>query len=228
MLGFEDQWPTAAMPDCSPMNDESEDQSTVTTPISSPVNYGSEYEPTQPNEDGSEHQPTSSDQDGSEYHSSSSEKGESDFEPRQPHKDNNDIQIHQTSVTLNHHHLRSDTDLEVGSIISKGETLELHDGSFLMITELGKSKNGRSVDFIGHLFRPIEEFKDYLPVKSGGIELVRVCEAKEHDPKPKRYLRRARSKDVLRIRQLVLINPECTPSPSPNLELQEYSTTPGL
>lgn len=195
------------------MGDEMEYQSIVSTSLSSPMDCGSEYERTSFAEDGYEYQPTSSEEDGSQFYPSSSKEDESDSEPPQPHKNNNDIHMHQTCVTLNHHHLRSDTELEVGSVISKGQTWELHDGSFLMITELGRSRNSLSVEFFGHLFRPIEEFRDYLPVKFSGSELVWLCEAKEHESKPRSYLRSACSRDVLRIRQLVLINSKCSPQP---------------
>ena len=105
---------------------------------------------------------------------------------------------------MNRHDLRADTDLEVGTVMGKGQILELHDGSFLLIMEFWKSKYGLSVNFIGHLFRPIKVIEDYPPVKCGGRELVWLCEAKEHESNPEGYLRSARSKDVLRIRQAVL------------------------
>ena len=119
-------------------------------------------------------------------------------------KAKDDIQIHE--VTLNDHHLGDCIDLEVGTLIRKGETMELHDGSFLMITELRKSKNRDSVTFDGYLFRPVEDLEQYLPATFGGDEVVWLCEAKEHDPKPEGYLRSANSKDVLRIRHLIVTN----------------------
>ena len=142
------------------------------------------------------------------YQSSSSEEEELEYESDEP-KAKDDIQIHE--VTLNHHHLADCTDLEAGTLICNGETMELHDGSFLMITELRKSKNGQSVTFDGYLFRPVEDLEPYLPTTFGGTEVVWLCEAKEHDPKPEGYLRSASSKDVLRIRHLVVTNSDYVP-----------------
>ena len=145
------------------------------------------------------------------YQPSSSEEEEFEYESYEVAKGKDDIQIHE--VTLNHHHLGDCTDLEVDTLICNGETMELHDGSFLMITELRKSKNGQCVTFDGYLFRPVEDLEQYLPATFGGTEVVWLCEAKEHDPKPEGYLRSASSKDVLRIRHLVLTSsdydPEC-------------------
>lgn len=95
--------------------------------------------------------------------------------------------------------------------------MELHDGSFMTITELRVSKDDSSVSFDGHLFRRVEDFEKYLPVKFGGNELVWLCEAKEQDPKPKCYLRSASSKDVLRIRHLVFATPESGSKSFPQL-----------
>ncbi|KAF6232017.1 hypothetical protein HO173_009854 [Letharia columbiana] len=184
-----------------------------------PVEDGLQYQPNSSDEDGSdcqsssseedwpEHQPATSEDDDSEYHPSLSEEDESDDERHRPRKT---IHIHQASVTLNDDHLGANTDLEVGTVISKGETLELLDGSFLRITELGfgRAENSPSVVFKGHLFRPIEEFEDYLPMRFGGSELVWVCAAGEHDSPPEGYLRSGNSKDVLRIRHLDLSNSE--------------------
>ena len=172
MSEFEHQWSTAAMPDFSLMDDRPE------------------------------YDPRSSEDDGLEYQPSSSEEDEWEYEPRPPHKTRNDIQSDQDSVTLKHHHLSDDADLEVGTVSSIGDTLELHGGSFLMITELKRSKNGRTVKFVGYLFKPIEDFEDYLPVEFASSELVWVCEATGHDPKPEGYRRYAHNKDVLRIRHI--------------------------
>lgn len=146
-----------------------------------------------------EYEPTSSEEDEPEYQPSSSGEDESDYEPRRPHKSREEMQLDQTSVTLKHNHLRAVTDLEVGTVIRTGDTVELHDSSFLVITELRTFKNGRSVQFIGRLFRPVEEFRDYLSIEFGGSELVWLCEARDNDPKPQGYLRTASSKDVVRI-----------------------------
>ena len=133
------------------------------------------------------------------YQPSSSEEEELEYESYELPKAKDGIQIHE--VTLNHHHLGDCTDLEVGTLICNGETIELHDGSFLKITELRKSRNGYSVTFEGYLFRPVEDLEQYLPATFGGNEVVWLCEAKEHDLKPEGYLRSASSKDVLRIRK---------------------------
>ncbi|KAM0802709.1 S-adenosyl-L-methionine-dependent methyltransferase [Usnea florida] len=82
--------------------------------------------------------------------------------------------------------------------------MELHHGSFLMITELRKSKNGHSVTFDGYLFPPVN-LEQYLSATYGVTKVVWLCKAKEHDPKPEGYLGSASSKDVLRIRHLVVI-----------------------
>lgn len=145
------------------------------------------------------------------YQPSSSEEEELEYESYELPKAKDDIQIHE--VTLNHHHLGDCTDLEVGTLICNGETIELHDGSFLKITELRKSRNGDSVTFEGYLFRPVEDLEQYLPATFGGNEVVWLCEAKEHDPKPEGYLRSASSKDVLRIRHLVVANSDYVSKP---------------
>ena len=134
-----------------------------------------------------------------EYHPSSPEEDESDCEPRRPYKTNNNILSHQNSVILEHHHLGDDTDLKAGTVISIGDTLELHNGSFLMTTELQRFKNDCSVKFFDYLFKPIGNFNDYLPVEFGDSELVWICEAAERDCKLESYWRCASSKDVLRI-----------------------------
>ena len=64
--------------------------------------------------------------------------------------------------------------------MSKGETLELDDGSFLKITSFGKLENSQAVKIFGHLLRRIKEFQDSLPVTFGGSELVWFREAKKH------------------------------------------------
>ena len=143
------------------------------------------------------------------YQPSSSEAEELDHESYGLPKAKDDIQIHE--VTLNYHHLGDCTDLEAGTLTCKGETMELHDGSFLLITELRKSKNGQSVTFDGYLFRPVEDLEQYLPTTFGGTEVVWLCEAKEHYPKPEGYLRSASSKDVLRIRHLIITNSDYVP-----------------
>ena len=149
--------------------------------------------------------------DGSERQPSSSGEEESDFEAHQPRQGKENIQMCEAHVTMNHHHLRADASIQVGTVISIGETMELHDKSFLTVTALGTSKDGRSVKFIGHLFKCIDGFQEYLPATSGGSELVWLCEAKEKIPKPEGYLRSACGKDVLRIRKLVLTDSDCAP-----------------
>ena len=143
------------------------------------------------------------------YQPSSSEAEELEHESCGLPKAKDDIQIHE--VTLSHHHLGDCTDLEAGRLICNGETMGLHDGSFLTITELRKSKNGQSVTFDGDLFRPVEDLEQYLPATFGGTEVVWLCEAKEHDPKPEGYLGSASSKDVLRIQHLVVTNSDYVP-----------------
>lgn len=145
----------------------------------------------------------------SSYQSSSSEEEELEFESYELPKAKDDIQIHE--VTLSHQHLGDCTDLEAGTLICKGETMELHDGSFLMITELRKSKNGHSATFDGYLFRPVEDLEQYLSATFGGTEMVWLCEAKEHDPKPEGYQRSASSKYVLCIRHLVVTSSDYVP-----------------
>ena len=135
------------------------------------------------------------------YQPSSSEEGEFKYESYELPKAKDDIQVHE--VTLSHHH-QGDCTHEAGTLIGNGETIELHDGSFLMITELRKSKNGHSVTFDGYLFRPVD-LEQYLPATFDGTEVVWLCEAKEHDRKPEGYLGSASSKDVLRIRHQVVI-----------------------
>lgn len=149
--------------------------------------------------------------DGSEYQPSSSGEEESDYEAHQPRQGKENIQMCEAHVTMNHHHLRADASIQVGTVISIGETLELHDKSFLTVTALGTSKDRRSDKFVGHLFRRIDEFQEYLPATSGGSELVWLCEAKKKVPKPEGYLRSACGKDVLRIRKLVLTDSDCAP-----------------
>ena len=144
--------------------------------------------------------------DGPDYQPRSSEDDEWECEPRRPHKTRNDIQSDRDSVALEHHHLSGDTDLEVGTVISIGDILELRGGSFLMITEPKRSKNSRTVKFVSYPCKPIEDFEDYLPVEFAGGELVWIYEATEHDPKPEGYRRYAHNKDVLRIRHIVFTN----------------------
>lgn len=170
------------------------------------MNDGPEYQSISSEEDGSDNQPSSSEEEGSDFQPCLSEEDEPESKPCRPRKTDDYILIDQ--VTLNHRHLKAGTDLEVGTVISKGQTLELHGKSFLMVTELRRYKTD-SVTFVGYLFRPIEELEDYLPVTFGGSEVVWLCEAREQDPKPEGYLRSASSKDVLRVRQLGLTNSEC-------------------
>lgn len=80
-----------------------------------------------------------------------------------------------------------------------------------MITALLISKEGRFIEVNGHLFRRIEEFQEFPPVTLGGNELVGLCEAKENAPKPEGYLRPARGKDALGVRQLVSSDSDCGP-----------------
>lgn len=175
---------------------------------------GLEYRADSSENDEMEYQPNPSEEDGSDTQPISSSDGdESDDEPRRPHKSNNSIK----SVALSQCHLRADTDLKSGTVINIGQTLELHDGSsFLTVTELRRFKNG-GLMFFGYLFRRVEEFQDYLLVTSGGTELVWLCEATEHDPKPGGYLRSARSQDVLRIRHLVPTNSDSVSESFPQL-----------
>ena len=209
---FNYQWPTGAMLDFFPWDDGLEYQA------DSSEDYEVEDQPGSSENDQMEHQPNTFKEDGSESQPTSSSEGdESDGEPRRPHKSNNSIRIHQKSIALSQCHLRADTDLKSGTVISIGQTLELHDGSsFLTVTELRRFKNG-GLMFFGYLFRRVEEFQDYLLVTSGGTELVWLCEATEHDPKPGGYLRSARSQDVLRIRHLVPTNSDSVSESFPQL-----------
>ena len=138
------------------------------------------------------------------YQPSSSEKEEFKYESYALPKAKDGIQVHE--VTLSRHHL-GDCTHEAGTLIYNGETMELHHGSFLMITELRRSKNGRSVTFDGYLF-PIVNLEQYLSATRGVTKVVWLCKAKEHDPKSEDYLGSASSKDVLRIRHLVSIKPD--------------------
>ena len=173
------------------------------------MDIGTEYESSSSeDEDGVEVQPTLSDDDDPGYQPpdshSSLEEDESNYVRRQPRKTKKHVESHGGPVILKRHHLGADTDLEVGTMMSKGETLELDDGSFLKITSFGKLENSQAVKIFGHLLRRVEDFQDYLPVTFGGSELVWIREAKKRGPKPEGYLRSATSKNVLRIRQLFL------------------------
>ena len=205
MSGFEYQWRTAAKSDDSLMDDGPGCQADTSNDAEMEDQPGSseDYE--------MEDQPIVSEEDGSEYQPPSSSEGdESTEEVRRPQNPNNVIRIPQESVTLSQDHLSANTDLKVGTVISVGQTLQLHDGSsFLTVTQLGRYKYGGLI-FFGYLYRRIEDFQNYLPIRSGGTELVWLCEAKEHDPKPGGYLRSARSKDVLRIRHLVHADSDST------------------
>lgn len=168
------------------------------------MDTGSEYESALSEQDAVEDHPTSSNEDGLEHQLSSSEEDESDGVPHEPPELNRSLELHRGPVIFDQHHLRTDSDIGVGTVVSIGETLELRDGSFLKITCFGRTMKNRSLTFFGHFLRGIEKFQEYLPVKYGGSELVLVCEAKKQDPKPGGYLRSATSKEVLRIRHLVL------------------------
>ena len=178
------------------------------------MDTGTEYELSSSEEkDGLEVQPTSSDDDDPGYQlsdsNSSSEEDESNYVRHRPRKTKKHVETHGGPVILKRHHLGANTDLEVGTLMSKGETLELDDGSFLKITSFKRLENSQIVKILGHLLRRIEEFQDDLPVTSGGSELVWLREVRKRDPKPEGYLRSATSKNVLRIRQLILPTSAC-------------------
>lgn len=147
-----------------------------------------------------------------------------DYEPPRPAKRRKVIHLPQTSVTLKRHHLGIVTDLEVGTVISIGDTVELDGRSFLKITELTTPEDGSSVQFDGDLFRPVKEFRDYLPLEFSDSEVVWLCEAKEDAPKPQGYWRTATSKDVLRIRHLDLTSSDPASESSSQLEATGMST----
>ena len=176
----------------------------------SPMDTGTEYESSSSrDEDCLEFQPTSSDDDDPGYQpsdsDSSSEEDESNYVRRRPWKTKKQVETHGGPVILKRHQLGANTDLEVSTLMRKGETLELHDGSFLKITlSFGRLENSQTLKIFGNLLRRIEEFQNYLPVTFGGSEVVWLREAKKCEPKPEGYLRSATSKNVLCIRQLIL------------------------
>ena len=176
----------------------------------SPMDTGTEYESSASrDEDGLEFQPTSSDDDDPGYQpsdsNSSSEEDESNYVRRGPWKTKKQVETHGGPVILKRHQLGANTDLEVSTLMGKGETLELHDGSFLKITlSFGRLENSQTVKIFSHLLRRIEEFQNCLPVTFGGSEVVWLREVKKCEPKPEGYLRSATSKNVLCIRQLIL------------------------
>lgn len=184
----------------------------------SQTDTGSEYESALSEQDALEDHPTSSNEDGLEHQPSSFEEDKSDYVPYRPPKSNRPLELHRGPVIFERHHLRADTDIGVGTVVSIGETLELRDGSFLKITCFGNTKKSQSQTFFGHLLRGIEKFQEYLPVTYGDSELVLVCEAKQQDPKPGGYLRSATSKEVLRIRHLVLPVSESASDSIPKFE----------
>lgn len=160
------------------------------------MDTGSEYDSVLSKQDALDDHATSSNEDGLEFQPSSSEEDESDCVPHEPPKINKPWKMHQGPVIFDQHHLRTDTDVGDGTVVSIGEMLELRDGSFLKVTCFGNTKQNQSLTFWGHLLRGIEKFQEYLPVIYGGSELVLVCEAKQQDPKPGGYLRFAISKEV--------------------------------
>ena len=125
------------------------------------MDTASEDESTSSEQDESEYQPKTSEEGGSAHQPSSSGEDGSDYKPRQPQKTNGHVETHQRSFTLDQHHLRATTDLEVGTATSIGETFGVQNGSFLNITHFGKAGNSRSVTSFGHLLRRIKEFHDY-------------------------------------------------------------------
>ena len=156
-------------------------------------------------QDESEYQPKTSKEDGSEYQPSSSREDGSDYEPCRPQKTNKHVETHRGPVALDQHHLRADTDLEVGTPISIGETLGRQNGSFPKITSCR-----------------------HLLATASGTELVWIYETKEHHDNPECYLKSSNTKDVLHIRHLVLSNPEFASKSLPQFEATEYSWTQGL
>ena len=194
----------------------------------SPMDTGTEHESSSSeDEDGLEVQPTSSDDKDPGYRpsdsNSSSGEDESNYVRRRPRKTEKYLGIHGGPVILKPHHLGAKTDLEVGTMMSKGEMLELDDGSFLKTTSFGKLENSQAVKIFGHLLRRIEEFQDSLPVTFGGSELVWLREAKKHGPKPEGYLRSATSKNVLRIRNLILPTSASAPEYVPQSDMGTYT-----
>ena len=179
-------------------------------PDFSPMDTGTEYESSSSrDEDGLEFQPTSSDDDDPGYQpsesNSSSEEDESNYVRRRPWRSKKQVETHGGPVILKRHQLGANTDLEVSTLMSKGETLELHDGSFLKITlSFGRLENSQTVKIFSQLLRRIEEFQNFLPVTFGRSEVVWLREAQKCEPKPEGYLRSATSKNVLCIRQLIL------------------------
>ena len=93
-------------------------------------------------EDGLEVQPTSPDDDDPGYRPSdshsSSEKDESNCVHCRPRKTKKHVEAHGEPVILKPRHLGANTDLAVGTMMSRGETLELDNGSLLKITSFGK------------------------------------------------------------------------------------------
>ena len=168
----------------------------------SPMDTATEYESSSSeDEDGLEVQPNPSDNDDPAYQQSDSH---SSNYVRRTWRTKKHVETHGGPVILKRHQFGANTDLEVGTLMSKGETLELDDGSFLKITSFGETENSQAVKIFGYLLRRIEEFQDYQPVTFDGSELVWLREAKKRDPKPEGYLRSATSKNVLRIRQSIL------------------------
>ena len=146
------------------------------------MDTGIEYESSLcEDDDGLKAQPTPSDNDDPGYQPSdspsSSEEDGSKYLHR-PQKIKKHGESQGAPIILKRHHLGVYTDLEVGTVMSNGETLELDDGSFLKMTSFGETENSEAVQIFGHLLRRIEEFQDDLPVIFGGSELVLLREAK--------------------------------------------------
>ena len=83
---------------------------------------------------GLEYKSISSEHDESEYQPNPSEAKKSDHEPRRTAETNKHTEIHQGPATLNKHHLRAHTDVEMETVISIEDTLKVYDGSSLDIS----------------------------------------------------------------------------------------------
>lgn len=174
------------------------------------MDTGTEYESSSSEDgDGLEVRSTSSDDNDPGYppsdSSSSSKEDESSYVRRRLWNTKKHVKTHEGPIISKLHHLGDKTDLDFGTMMGKGETLELDDRSCLKITSLGGLENGQAVKVLGHILRRIEEFQDSLPMTFGVSELVWLREAEKHDPKPVGYLRSATSNNVLRIRHLILL-----------------------
>ena len=175
----------------------------------SPVDAGTEHvSSSSEDEDGLEVRPTSSDDDDAGYRpsdsSSSSKEDESSYVRRQLYNSKKHAKTHEGPIILKPHHPGDKTDLNVGTMTGKGETLELDDGIFLKIRSFGRLEASQAVRILGHLLRPMEEFQDSLPVTFGGSGILSLREAERYDPKPEGHPRSAISNNVLRIRCLII------------------------